>query len=279
MLQNRHLALIGPDQGVPAIEPSSSPDYASALSMISPYVQRIMSGDLAVSLRKLKVDYRLLTAFRQWLNHSQSLRDNCLWLQGTSASKLSAIVCDVGKSAKLPVIAFHCTQLDPDGNPMASGDLLKNLVYAFLYQLLECLQITPGIRQNIEGPSIVDLAERSRSSIAQAIVLFGHLLESLPTGCLCIIDGFQRLENCTAQGTETTLKQFFALFEGRSQSANICLHSSHKLLLTTVGGAEMLSDLSLNGRITKQPTDTHIKSGQGLHIFFRELRTVMEAEA
>ena len=191
---------------------------------------------------------------------------------------MSAILYDTGKSARVPVIAFHCTQWDIDGTSISSKEMLKNLALTLSYQILELLEKLPGTRQMTDCLSVAELANRSTfSTPTTAIKLLEKVLDKLPCECICLVDGFQNLESNGDQIQED-LKQFLAAFGCQNEAAVPKLSTGHKLLVTTPGWTEMLVDLCENGQITQQPCEEHILR-TGVHVLSMELKAILNANA
>jgi len=248
-------------------------NVVTILTMIAHHVPQRRADPTAYKKRVLKVEYRLQNVFSDWFNNSDASGLNLLWLCGDAALNLSSTVLEVRRELKMPVIHYCCHRFDEHGGDIRPDQLLQELTYSYLHQLLSCL---------VEIPAALDVSayqklDGSHASIPLAVELIGELLGIVPKRCVCIIDNFERLEDGKLEGSsdkyEESLKRLLTVtrkHEGKSATA---VPSVHRPMLTTRGRPAMLIDGVRDRQVTLVDVAKHVNRGR--YDFQVEVRGMM----
>ena len=187
----------------------------------------------------LYVDWAVIAALQDWTTGLDS-RSLCVvgpsQMSGPSfTSMIAAKYVESAAESRIPVVSVFCEvhhRKTLDGSK-PEIEALISMTYGLIRQLIELLPATIEAKPDFGAQRFKEL-DGSMDTWAKALTIMKDLLDLAPPTLLCVIDGFDRLEE---QSTEGVLSDFLkALCErvvadrGTSGSPRVL-----KVLFTTAG--------------------------------------------
>jgi hypothetical protein len=252
--QNGKILQIGPEQGLPAEgtgtgTSTQSIDIQEALSHLELVTHNIMSTKSFSRATNLKADHIVKNKLKSWLDGTSP---PVLWLSGSEAPTVSAIVCKVALQRKRPFVAVSIRHTNVE---LSYEEHLYRMVYSILYQLLH--QIENGTSIVIDnGLPVLDL-DFAMTSMSLALQLIGIILSLVPQ-CIVVVDGWHFIENGGQVSVQQYLKALLDLFS-RDEGKETDLDGG-RLLLTSLGPSSIITDLGTQ-HVSKLNVTEHVERG------------------
>ena len=190
------------------------------------------------------VDWSIASALQDWTVTADS-RLLCIVgphqaARQSMTSFIAAKYVASANKAKIPVISFFCeishNQVSKNSTPEVTA--LIALVYALIRQLINLLPfaLAPG---NELGPKTFEGLDGNLNTWVSAIAVLKTLLDLSPPVLLCVIDGFELLDD---ESTRQCLVEFVDILRIRSRGYDKSKGSKRtfKILFTTAGRSRCL---------------------------------------
>ena len=195
-------------------------------------------------------DWQVVSALEEWTTSTASQILCVVGPGGVKEPCATALVAsqylDLAIQSEIPVISFFC-KLPRQRRFSASHQTpesvaLISLTYALIRQLIELPPSTSEDNPHSLGQQRFGLLDGSSDSLEDAFKVLGELLDLAPPMLLCVIDGFQQLDD---QSTRRHLAMFLGALRGHRRTENVEPESSErllKILFTTAGRSRCLLD-------------------------------------
>lgn len=215
-----------------------------------------MSGEIIVfddRSSKSFFDWKVVSALEEWTTATAS---QILCVTGPSQFKepcpttLVASRCrDLAIQSEIPVVSFFCKlprqKGSSPGHQTRESLALISLTYSLIRQLADLLPSATLPSLHSLSQQRLALLDGSSDSLEDALKVLGDLLDLAPSVLLCVIDGFQQLDD---PSTGAHLKMFLETLRGHRRIKNIKPEGSDrllKILFTTAGKSRcLLNELS-----------------------------------
>lgn len=195
-------------------------------------------------------DWKVVSALEEW---TTATAPQILCVAGPSefkepcAATLVASQCrDLAMQSEIPVISFFCRLPRQNGSlpwyQTRESIALISLTYSLIRQLAELLPSTTMPSLNSFSQQRFALLDGSPDSLDDALKLLGELLDRAPSVLLCVIDGFQWLDDRSTRGH---LENFLEALRGHGKMEKMDPESPDrllKILFTTAGESRCLLD-------------------------------------
>jgi hypothetical protein len=193
------------------------PEYAPATtwpttaeklqSSVAHLESRCQSGTLYPYDEKYSIAVHADIAFalENWWNDDQQV---CLWIQGQDTSSLSSLIGEMNAMAlseKISVAAHVCNEISFDGDLFTPTELVINLLYSLIYQLIHNLPADFSGAIDFDPETIAKL-DGTLASLAPAMAIFRHLLSIMSSPVLILVDGFNLLDCGDDEKLQTQVK-------------------------------------------------------------------------
>ena len=188
-------------------------------------------------LPPVMVNQEIIAGLSEW---TESTASQILWLEGSDTEAddfenaltvIATAFINLAERSRVSVISYFC-ELRQGENPRPGNtreaQATVSLVYALLRQMVE--RLLPRFDATTElSESRFRRLDGTINSLAEALSVFRDLLELTSDSVLCVIDGFQRLDDGSTDGY---LKEFLQALR----------KSKMKILFTTTGRSACLRD-------------------------------------
>lgn len=157
-------------------------------------------------------------------------------------SMIAAKYVESAAEARIPVVSVFCElrhRKAPDGSK-PEIEALISMTYGLIRQLIELLPATIEAKPDFGAQRFKEL-DGSMDTWAEALTIMKDLLDLAPPTLLCVIDGFDRLEE---KSTERALSDLYKALCGRVLADRETSGSPRvlKVLFTTAGRSSCLLD-------------------------------------
>jgi hypothetical protein len=193
------------------------------------------------------IELRVAKRLRQLLNDTDKA---CLWVEGPSDTSIpsqntltAVYVAAAAEKYQFQVISHFCAL-----EFRQKWKAQERLILLLQSMIAQALQFVPEkfFRNRDISPARLGTCFVLDVQISELLVVVGDVLSLIPGDVLCIVDGFQALEE---RSDKTHTKQLLHVFQTLCSSGRG--NQSHKFLLTTDGYADGLARLASGGMVDK----------------------------
>jgi hypothetical protein len=197
------------------------------------------------------IELRVANRLRQLLNDTDKA---CLWVEGPSDTSIpsqntltAVYVAAAAEKYQFQVISHFCAL-----EFRQKWKAQERLILLLQSMIAQALQFVPEkfFSDRDISPARLGTCFVLDVQISELLVVVGDVLSLIPGDVLCIVDGFQALEE---RSDKTHTKQLLHVFQTLCSSGRG--NQSHKFLLTTNGYADGLARLASGGMVDKIVSD------------------------
>jgi hypothetical protein len=179
-------------------------------------------------------------ALERWWNDDQQV---CLWIQGPpcdpAVPSLTGEMFAMARLKKVPVAAYLCQNIGPDGTAITQAEMIVNLLYSLIYQLVHNLPEDFSDLIDFDTERIAKL-DGTLSSLAPAMSLFRYLLSIGSSPVLVLVDSFDLLDSSDDAELQAQIK---ILLDGLRSPIQAPGKANKTLLYTSEPSMTLLTEL------------------------------------
>jgi hypothetical protein len=143
----------------------------------------------------ITVHPEIALALERWWGEKKSA---FLWVQGlpdnANESSLSAQMVAMAGMMNLPVVSYFCERIGTDGRATTQAELLINVVYSLIYQLVQNISSTSDFSSTtVLVPDRFEQLDGTPASLSLAINILREILSVGPSYVLIVLDGLDLL--------------------------------------------------------------------------------------
>jgi hypothetical protein len=162
-----------------------------------------------------------------------------LWVQTAPQddfvhNSLASDMVALSREADIPVLAYFCRRLDPDGQAPNQVEILANMMYSLVYQMSMHLASVGELSATSDMMETASKLDGSARSLSHALEFIRKFLAMTPGRLLLVLDGLEILEYSNDTFLEQHLRGLYRLLRECEPSI--------KTLMLTEGHSGMISD-------------------------------------
>lgn len=213
-LGSQQLKLIKEDEELPPRYVAEGSSYSaeklqSCVSHLKSRCQLNILDDISEEIGGIDVHPDIAIALgRWWIKKSSAF----LWIQGPPnadiESSMSTQMVAMARTAKIPVLAYFCERFDADGTLTTQIEVLCNLIYSLIYQLVHNILSDFSSIVNLPPERFAGL-DGKRTSLIPALSLFEDLLLLAPSPLIIVLYGLDLLDFSEDGLLDVQIDRFF----------------------------------------------------------------------